>query len=270
MSREHGTLSPIEHSPDSGGPISPLVGRHTACFTPEEDGFLDEDDALSGGASALGPIDEVAATRRLPILPIRRVPTRGRWLVGGAVGLLFVAAMAILVGTGEDGADDASRVAEAMPLASPASRPSRESPVAPAPFQIDDRGSAVSARASSGEAAGFTASAAQDACRGAYDLQHSEDVVAKCADAFAAEPRAEIAVMLAKAGFDLGNAPKAFDRAKKAIAIDGGHAEAYVFVGAAEQARGRQAAAKKACQYYLRLSPRGRHAADLRAVLDSL
>jgi Flp pilus assembly protein TadD len=109
-----------------------------------------------------------------------------------------------------------------------------------------------------------------DACQEAYDRRHGKEVLTKCADAFVAEPRPEIAVMLAKTEFDSGRAAKALDWARKAITIDGGHAEAYVFLGAAEQATGRKAAAKRAYQHYLKLSPHGRHAADLRAVVGSL
>jgi Tfp pilus assembly protein PilF len=52
--------------------------------------------------------------------------------------------------------------------------------------------------------------------------------------------------MLAETEFDRGHARKALDGAKKAIAIDDGQAEAYVFLGAAEQAAGRRDAAKDA------------------------
>jgi hypothetical protein len=58
--------------------------------------------------------------------------------------------------------------------------------------------------------------------------------------------------------------------ATKAIALDGNRADAYVFLGGAEQAFGRPAAAKAAYKRYLQLLPHGRYAGDLRAILGSL
>jgi len=76
--------------------------------------------------------------------------------------------------------------------------------------------------------------------------------------------------MLAKTEFNRGRSRQALDWAKKAVAIDENHADAYVFLGGAEQAVGHAAAAKTAYQRYLQLSPRGRFAAELRIVLRSL
>jgi tetratricopeptide (TPR) repeat protein len=76
--------------------------------------------------------------------------------------------------------------------------------------------------------------------------------------------------MLAKTEFERGRSRPAFNWATKAIAIDANRADAYVFLGSAEQAFGHKAAAKAAYQRYLRLSPHGRFAPDLRAVLGSL
>ena len=76
--------------------------------------------------------------------------------------------------------------------------------------------------------------------------------------------------MLAKTEFERGRLGPASNWATKAIAIDAHRADAYVFLGSAEQAFGHKAAAKAAYQRYLQLSPHGRYAADLRAVLGSL
>jgi tetratricopeptide (TPR) repeat protein len=76
--------------------------------------------------------------------------------------------------------------------------------------------------------------------------------------------------MLAKTEFERGRSRPAFAWASKAIALDANQADAYVFLGGAEQALGHRAAAKTAYQRYLQLSPRGRYAADLRAILGSL
>jgi tetratricopeptide (TPR) repeat protein len=112
---------------------------------------------------------------------------------------------------------------------------------------------------------------ALDACKKAYDQHRTKDVVSTCAQAFASgQPSADVAIMLAKTEFERGRSRLAFDWASKAIALDATRADAYVFLGSAEQAFGHKAAAKAAYQRYLRLSPHGRYAADLRAVIGSL
>jgi len=113
--------------------------------------------------------------------------------------------------------------------------------------------------------------AAFDACKKAYDQHRAKGVVSACAQAFASgPPSAEVAVMLAKTEFERGRPGPASNWATKAIAIDANRADAYVFLGSAEQSFGHKAAAKAAYQRYLQLSPHGRYAADLRAVLGSL
>ncbi|MGB8294386.1 MAG: hypothetical protein WCG85_03080 [Polyangia bacterium] len=110
-----------------------------------------------------------------------------------------------------------------------------------------------------------------DACKKAYDQHRAKGVVSTCAQAFASgPPSADVAVMLAKTEFERGRPGPASNWATKAIALDANRADAYVFLGSAEQAFGHKAAAKAAYQRYLRLSPHGRYAADLRAVLGSL
>ncbi len=109
------------------------------------------------------------------------------------------------------------------------------------------------------------------ACRSAFARHRGKDVLAECGRAFAEDPNAaEVAVMLAKTELDRGRFRPALEWARKALAIDDQQADAYVFVGGAEQAFGHRAAAKSAYQRYLELAPKGRYAADLRAVLRSL
>ena len=89
--------------------------------------------------------------------------------------------------------------------------------------------------------------------------------------AFTADPGvAEIAVVLAKIEFDRGRSAQALAWSKKAIAADPDAADAYVFLGGAEQNAGHGKAAKLAYQHYLHLAPAGRYAADLRAIVNSL
>lgn len=125
-------------------------------------------------------------------------------------------------------------------------------------------------QASQGAAPG-TSSPVVESCRKAFQDRRAKDVLQTCALAFAQDPRsADVAVMLAKTEFDRGRSRQALDWAKKAVAIDENHADAYVYMGGAEQAAGHSAAAKSAYKRYLQLAPRGRFAADLRAVLLSL
>jgi len=109
------------------------------------------------------------------------------------------------------------------------------------------------------------------ACQTAFARHRARDVLAKCRRAFALDPAsAEIAVMLAKTEFDRGSYRPALDWARQALALDDRQADAYVFLGGAEQAAGHRAAARSAYQRYLALSPKGRYAGDVRAVLGSL
>ena len=96
-------------------------------------------------------------------------------------------------------------------------------------------------------------------------------VLAACRPAIKAEPHAaDIMVMLARADIDLGRAAEARSWAKKALRIRRDLPDAYVFLGGAEQEMGKPAEAKAAYQKYLELAPAGRHARELRAVLDRL
>lgn len=108
-------------------------------------------------------------------------------------------------------------------------------------------------------------------CKAAHRKHRRREALAACTEAAAQHPDvAELAAMLAQHEFELGHAQRALTWAGKAIALDERHAEAYVFLGGAEQALGRGAAARTAYLRYLALAPRGRYAADLRAVLASL
>jgi Flp pilus assembly protein TadD len=107
-------------------------------------------------------------------------------------------------------------------------------------------------------------------CKKAFAEQRRQEVLARCALAFSANPAdPELAMLLAKTELDRGHARQALDWAKRALAIDERQADAYVFVGGAEQAAGHQAAARSAYRRYLELAPKGRYASDLRAIVGS-
>jgi tetratricopeptide (TPR) repeat protein len=170
-----------------------------------------------------------------------------------------------------------------------ASEPAAPAPVVAAPAPTNDSPSLAvpapaasqtapspSSQASSLEAAAGALIPPPDgrslaACKQAYGRHRGKAVLAACGRAFTQNPRsADVAVMLAKTEFDRGHVRKALDWAKKAIALDEDLADAYVFLGGAEQAAGRPAAARTAYQRYLQLAPSGRYAGDLRAVLRTL
>jgi hypothetical protein len=107
-------------------------------------------------------------------------------------------------------------------------------------------------------------------CTKAIKEKRNKEILAVCAEAFAADPSAaDIAVALARTEFDRGRSAQALAWSKKAIAVDPNAADAYVFIGGAEQNVGHGKAAKEAYRRYLQLAPGGRYAADLRAIVGS-
>jgi tetratricopeptide (TPR) repeat protein len=111
----------------------------------------------------------------------------------------------------------------------------------------------------------------EQACQQAFTKKKYKDIVDSCARALDSKPTAaNVAVMLAQTEFDRGRAGQALVWAKKAVAVDPNLADAYVFIGGAEQSAGRAQAAKAAYQRYLELAPNGRYAQDLRTIVRSL
>jgi tetratricopeptide (TPR) repeat protein len=112
---------------------------------------------------------------------------------------------------------------------------------------------------------------ARDHCKKAIGDRRNREILAVCPTAFTADPgAADVAVALAKIEFERGRSARAHAWGKKAIAANPQAADAYVFVGGAEQNIGHNKAAKEAYKQYLRLAPSGRYAADLRAIVESL
>jgi tetratricopeptide (TPR) repeat protein len=77
-------------------------------------------------------------------------------------------------------------------------------------------------------------------------------------------------VIVASAELERGRAVEARSWAKKALDVNPDLADAYVVLGGAEQEAENPAEAKAAYKKYLELAPSGRHARELRAILDSL
>jgi hypothetical protein len=148
-------------------------------------------------------------------------------------------------------------------------------PAAPAPFALGPAPSAPAAAATPlPPAPTMAANQAPDRladCKAAHSRHRRRELLAACSEAAAQHPEvAEIAAILAQHEFERGRVQPALTWSRKAIALDPQHADAYVFLGGAEQALGRPATARTAYRRYLELAPRGRYAADLRAVLASL
>jgi CheY-like chemotaxis protein len=86
--------------------------------------------------------------------------------------------------------------------------------------------------------------------------------------AAAVDPAADAAPLaLANLYLDSGNNKKAAEWAQKAIAANAQGADAYMVLGTANLDLGRNADARAAFRKYLELAPKGRHAADVRALL---
>jgi tetratricopeptide (TPR) repeat protein len=111
----------------------------------------------------------------------------------------------------------------------------------------------------------------EQACRRAFGQRRYKEVLESCARAFDAKPdAADIAVLIAETEFDRGRASAALGWARKAVAVDPNLADAYVYIGSAEQQSGHAQAAKTAYLKYLELAPKGRYAQDIRAVVRGL
>ncbi len=282
MNRKSGAFSSIELSDDLRCQVIPLVGKHISHFSSVEDRFFSEGDSLSAAGEGQDSLEDMTATR----VP-RRWLSRNRSLMAVA-GIAVIVSTVLLIRSGghaSDTTDDTVGITDrgvaSRPVAAPAALPAplpqpsnpavttHEPEVFPAPAPADEVLPPSPTHTSAGAAAGSDQEP-MALCKKAIDQHRNKEVLKSCADAFAAAPSADAAVTLAKVEFDRGRVAQALDWAKKAIAIDAERADAYVFLGGAEQAAGRNAAAKTAYKRYLQLAPQGRYAADLRSVLSTL
>jgi hypothetical protein len=277
--------------------ILPMTTDRVAHFSSLETGFFKEGEDLSNWQPGVQPgEDELNEPTRAPWS--RRGFVR-RWpLAGAAAGIACVAGFVLLARAHRKAAPQvAEATREVAVVATPpavippapkaevvaeiSADPPAPEPPAPDPPALDppaqapvaERETPSPSQAAAGTVAAATTSQGEnhEACRKAFDLRRAKDVLATCPRAIDETPQsAELAMMLAKTEFERGRARQALDWAKKAVALDAEHAEAYVYLGGAEQAAGHVAAAKAAYKRYLQLAPQGRHAADLRAVLASL
>jgi tetratricopeptide (TPR) repeat protein len=271
MSRNPGCSS-IQVSPELTCRVLPLVVEQKPHFSSLETGFFQEGDALT--AQTVDTFDEPTSVGRA------RRSSRKHWPVAIAVlGAAGIASLILFLGAHrKSNLRPSSAVvvsvaaAQPIPVVVPIAAQTAVAAEIPAQAPVVARQAPSPPPATAGAVAAAPGTDdAVESCRKAFDQHHSKDVLFSCAQAFASTPTsAEIAVMLSQTEFDRGHARQALAWAQKAIAIDSERANAYVYLGGAEQAAGHKAAAKSAYKRYLQLAPQGRYAAELRAVLASL
>jgi tetratricopeptide (TPR) repeat protein len=108
-------------------------------------------------------------------------------------------------------------------------------------------------------------------CRAQMTAGRIAHAVTSCRAASEARPRSsEALTLLAEAEFTRGHTGVALKLATQAANMNQNFADAYVIIGGVYQEKGKNAEARAAYEQYLALQPKGKHAADLRAILPSL
>jgi tetratricopeptide (TPR) repeat protein len=108
-------------------------------------------------------------------------------------------------------------------------------------------------------------------CRSEMAAGRIQHAVTSCRQAADARPKSsEALTLLAEAEFTRGHTGVALKLATQATNANQNFADAYVIIGGVYQEKGKNAEARAAYEQYLALQPKGKHAADLRAILGSL
>jgi Flp pilus assembly protein TadD len=108
-------------------------------------------------------------------------------------------------------------------------------------------------------------------CRASMTAGRIQHAVTACKQATDARPKSsEALTLLAEAEFTRGHTGIALHLATAATSANQNFADAYVIIGGVYQEKGKNAEARAAYEQYLALQPKGKHAADLRAILGSL
>jgi hypothetical protein len=113
--------------------------------------------------------------------------------------------------------------------------------------------------------------AALTQCRAYMTAGKLKHAVDSCRQATLADPHgAEALTLLAEAEFNRGHTGVALKLATDATNAMPGFADAYVIIGFVYQDKGKNAEARAAYEQYLALQPKGKHAADLKAILKTM
>jgi CheY-like chemotaxis protein len=186
-----------------------------------------------------------------------------------------VAAAAPTPSPSEPAAVAAAPPAPAAPVAAPAP-PVAAAPPAPAPpvaaaapAPTPPVAAAAAAAPAPPEAASYDDLLVQG--RALYKKGQTKKAVAVLEQAVAAKADGDEAlVILANCHLDRGATQKALATASLAIAANANNADAFLVVGAVQQQMGHLAEAKSAYQSYLKLSPKGAYASEIRSILAGL
>jgi tetratricopeptide (TPR) repeat protein len=156
--------------------------------------------------------------------------------------------------------------AAALPTAA---APAAALPAAVAPAAAPAPAGAIAALGGARPAPSPESQALRGTCEKALGGGKFKDVQTACSAAFDADHSAELASQVAQSALESGKKAEASAWAKKAIAANPDFADAYVFLGGAEQELGRKAEARAAYEKYLQLAPTGKFAEDIRAVVGT-
>lgn len=119
-------------------------------------------------------------------------------------------------------------------------------------------------------AAGLSEAQPAARCEGDFGQGRWRAAINSCGLAFDEQPGAPLALKIAHAHWSSGKVDRAATWARKAVALGTDDADAFVLIGHSERQSGDVASAMTAYRRYLRLSPRGWHAKDVRAALRDL
>lgn len=159
--------------------------------------------------------------------------------------------------------------APAAPVPLPATPPS-DSPATAPTATANPEETGLPAPAAPSPSMAVSAASLEASCNEAIGKGKFKPIIDACTAAFGANPSASLAVRVAQNALERGRKNEAVDWARRAIATDAGFADAYVFLGGAQQELGRRAEAKAAYEKYLELAPAGKYAGDLRALVRGL
>jgi CheY-like chemotaxis protein len=250
------TLAPVAPPPEAYAEATPAVSRPEEpplAAPPPSPAEMDVEDAFFKGA-VVGD----AGSRTVLENPAMR-----RALVALAVVSLGVAAIAVYQGRRPKAAPEVPAEAKAELVDAPANEPPSDTIVAaPLPSAPAEGAAAID----EDEANRLVAEG-----KSAYEAHAFKTALAKLQAAVKAAPEnSDAQLYLGATQFELGRFPAAKAALAKALALDKSNAQAELFLGTIAQEEGHKADARAHYAAYLRLSPGGEHASEVRSVLRTL